>query len=80
MVGCRRNFKFWECNFSYDLKINQILRKTLFLLITLSLFNHLSYASFPVLDTLKMKQDKFQIEEILQYDSILIAMGIDLNA
>ena len=49
------------------------------LLITLITFINVSYASFPVADTLKVKQDTLQTEEIKQYHSSLIKMGIDLN-
>ena len=53
--------------------------KTLFILIILSTLTNVSYASFPVSDTLKVKQDTLQTEEIKQYHSNLIKMGIDLN-
>jgi len=42
-------------------------------------FANVSYASFPVSDTLKVKQDVLQTEEIKQYHSSLIKMGVDLN-
>ena len=55
------------------------MKKLLLLLITLITFTNVSYASFPVSDTLKVKQDFEQKEEIKQYHSNLIKMGIDLN-
>ena len=39
----------------------------------------MSYASFPIADTLEVKEDTLQIEEIRQYHSSIIKMGIDLN-
>ena len=50
------------------------------LLITLSTFTNVSYASFPIADTLEIKQYTLQTEEIKQYHSSLIKMGIDLNS
>ena len=55
------------------------MKKLLSLLITLITLTNVSYASFPVADTLKVKQDTLQTEEIKQYHSSLIKMGIDLN-
>ena len=44
------------------------------------MFANVSYASFPVSDTLKVNQeDALQTEKIKQYHSSLIKMGIDLN-
>ena len=40
---------------------------------------NLSYASFPITDTLKVNQDILETEEIKQYHSSLVKMGIDLN-
>jgi len=51
----------------------------LFLLIILTTHINVSYASFPISDTLKVKQDTLQTEEIKQYHSSLIKMGVDLN-
>ena len=50
------------------------------LLITLTTFSHVSFASFPVPDTLKVNQDTLQTEEIKKYHDHLIDMGIDLNS
>jgi hypothetical protein len=55
-------------------------KKLLFLLIILTPFTNLSYASFPIADTLELKEDTLQTEEIKQYHSSLIKMGIDLNS
>ena len=40
----------------------------------------MSFASFPVSDTLKVKQDTLQTEEIKQYHYSLQQMGIDLKS
>ena len=56
------------------------MKKLILLLITLTTLANVSYASFPVADTLKVKQDTIQTEEIKQYHSNLIKMGIDLSA
>jgi hypothetical protein len=55
------------------------MKNLLFIFITLITFVNVSYASFPVADTLKVKQDTLQTEEIKQYHSSLIKMGINLN-
>jgi hypothetical protein len=55
------------------------MKKLILLLITLTTLKTVSYASFPVSDTLKVKQDILQKEEIKQYHSNLIKMGVDLN-
>ena len=56
------------------------MKKLFLLLITLTTFTNVSYASFPVSDTLKVKQDTVQTEEIKKYHDHLIQMGIDLNS
>tara|TARA_X000000368_G_C22981522_1_gene690129 strand:+ start:399 stop:755 length:357 start_codon:yes stop_codon:yes gene_type:complete len=56
------------------------MRKLLSLLITLTTFTNVSFASFPITDTLKIKQDTLQAEEIKLYHDHLIDMGIDLNS
>ena len=57
------------------------MKKLLFLLMILTAFNNVSYASFPIIaDTLETTIDTLQTEEIKQYHSSLIKMGIDLNA
>ena len=55
------------------------MKKLPFIFFTLTIFANVSYASFPVSDTLKLKQDTLQTKEIKQYHSNLIKMGIDLN-
>ena len=40
---------------------------------------NVSYASFPIADTLKVKQDTIQTKEIKEYHQSLLKMGIDLN-
>lgn len=55
------------------------MKKSLFTFFALITFTNVSYASFPVADTLELKEDASQIEEIKQYHSNLVKMGIDLN-
>jgi hypothetical protein len=55
------------------------MKKLLFIFFTLIIFANVSYASFPVSDALKLNQDTLQTEEIKQYHSSLIKMGVDLN-
>ena len=55
------------------------MKKLLSLFYALTIIVNSSYASFPVIDTLKLKQNTLQSEEINQYHSNLIKMGIDLN-
>ena len=56
------------------------MKKIILLLITLTTFMNVSYASFPVSDTLKVKQDTVQIETVEQYHLRMQKMGIDLNS
>ena len=56
------------------------MKKLILLLITLLTFTNVSYASFPITDTLQLKQDTIQTEEIKQYHQSLLKMGIDLNS
>ena len=55
------------------------MKKLLLIFFTLITLANVSYASFPVADTLNLKQDTLQTEEIKQYHSFLIKMGVDLN-
>ena len=55
------------------------MKKLIYIFFTLIIFTNISYASFPITDNLKLKQDTLQTEEIKQYHSNLIKMGIDLN-
>ena len=61
-------------------KNNIIMKKLILLLITLTTFTNIIYASFPVSDTLKMKQDTVQTETVDQYHLRMQKMGIDLNS
>ena len=56
------------------------MKRILLLLITLTSFNNVSYASFPIINTLEIKQDTLQTEEIKKYHSSLIKMGVDLSS
>ena len=56
-----------------------IMKRTLLTLITLTTYMNVSYASFPISDTLELQQDILQTEEIKQYHYSLQQMGIDLN-
>ena len=57
------------------------MKKLLFLLMIITAFTSASYASFPIIaDTLETTIDTLQTEEIKQYHSSLIKMGIDLSA
>ena len=56
------------------------MKKLILLLIALTTFMNVSYASFPFADTLKVKHDTVQTEEIKQYHQSLLKMGIDLSA
>ena len=56
------------------------MKKLILLLITLTTFTNVSYASFPVSDTLKMKQDTVQTETVDQYHLRMQKMGFDLNS
>ena len=56
-------------------------KNLLFLLITITTFTNVSFASFPIIvDALEMTIDTLQTEEIKQYHDHLIDMGIDLNS
>ena len=56
------------------------MKKLLLLLITLITFTNVSYASFPVADTLKVKQDTIKTESVDAYHLRMQKMGIDLNS
>jgi hypothetical protein len=57
------------------------MKNLILLLITLTTFMNVSYASFPIIaDTLETTIDTLQTEEIKQYHDHLIDMGIDLNS
>ena len=57
------------------------MKKLVLLLITLTTFMNVSYASFPIIsDTLETIIDTLQTEEIKQYHDHLIDIGIDINS
>ena len=56
------------------------MKRLILLLITLATFTNVSYASFPISDTLEVQKDIVQTEEIKQYHYSLQQMGIDLKS
>ena len=56
------------------------MKKLILFLITLATLTNVSYASFPIADTLKMQQDIVQTEEIKQYHYSLQQKGVDHNS
>jgi hypothetical protein len=56
------------------------MNKMILVLITIAALSNVSYASFPISDTLKVNQDTLQTEEIKKYHDHLIKMGINLNS
>ena len=56
------------------------MKKILFLLLTLTTFSSVSYASFPVADTLKVTQDTIKKESVDSYHLRMKKMGFDLNS
>ena len=56
-----------------------MIKKIILLLITLTTLTNVSYASFPVTDTLKIKQDTVQTETVEQYHIRMQKMGFDIN-
>jgi len=55
------------------------MKNLLLFLITLITFTNVSYASFPVADTLKVKQDTLQTETVEQYHIRMQKMGFDID-
>ena len=55
------------------------MKKSILLLITLITLTNVSYASFPMTDTLKVKQDTVQTETVEQYHLRMQKMGFDIN-
>jgi len=55
------------------------MKNLILLLIIITSFTSVSYASFPITYTLEVKQDTLQTEEIKEYHDHLIKMGFDLN-
>ena len=75
-----RDFELLKALMIKNNKINKLIMKKLFLLlITLTTFSNVSYASFPISDTLEVQQDIMKTEEIKQYHYSLQKMGVDLN-
>ena len=56
------------------------MKKLLLLLITLTTLTNVSFASFPVADTLKVKQDTIKTELVDAYHLRMQKMGFDLNS
>ena len=56
------------------------MKKLLSIFLILITFVYVSYASFPVADTLKFQQDTLQTEEFMQYHYSLQQMSIDLKS
>ena len=56
-----------------------MIKNILLLSIALTPFTNVSYASFPITETLDLNQDALQTEEIKKYQDHLIDMGFDLN-
>ena len=55
------------------------MKKLILLLITLTTLTNVSYASFPVADTLKVKQDTVQTETVEQYHIRMQKMGFGIS-
>ena len=55
------------------------MKKLLLLLITLVTLTNVSYASFPVSDTLKVKQNTVETETVEQYHLRMQKMGFDIK-
>ena len=52
----------------------------LHLIVTFLMLTNISYSSFPITDTLKVKEDRLQIEKVNKYHDHLVKMGIDINS
>ncbi len=50
------------------------------LLIILGTHLNISYASFPVAETIELKEDTLQTKEIREYHSSLLNIGIDIKS
>ena len=55
------------------------MKKLLFIFFTFTIFANVSYASFPVSDTLKVKQDTVETEIVEQYHLRMQKMGFDIK-
>ena len=56
-----------------------MIKKILFLFIALTTFTNVSYASFPITDTLEVIQDTVQTETVEQYHVRMQKMGFDIE-
>jgi len=54
-------------------------KKLLFLFIALTSFTNVSFASFPITDTLKIKQDTVNTETVAEYHLRMQKMGFDIQ-
>ena len=54
-------------------------KKLLFLFIALTSFTNVSFASFPITDTLKIKQDTVNTETVAEYHLRMQKMGFDIR-
>ena len=55
------------------------MKKLILLLIMLTTFMNVSYASFPITDALQIKQDTLQKETVEQYHLRMQKMGFDID-
>ena len=55
------------------------MKKLLVMLITLTTFTNVSYASFPITDTLQIKQDTLKKETVALYHLRMQKMGFDID-
>ena len=54
-------------------------KKILFFLIALTTFSNVSYASFPITDTLEIKQDTVNTETVAEYHLRMQKLGFDIQ-
>ena len=55
------------------------MRKLILSLIMLTTFTNVSYASFPITDTLEIKQDTVNTETVVEYHLRMQKMGFDIQ-
>jgi len=56
-----------------------MMKKLILLLIIITSFTNVSYASFPIIDTLQIKQGALQTETVAQYHLRMQKMGFDID-
>ena len=56
-----------------------MMKKLILLLIILTSFTNVSYASFPITDTLKIKQDTVNTETVAEYHLRMQKIGFDIQ-